>query len=637
MKSTLRRVNRSFNVLIFIFFMSAVWPSNWVSGQSYRFAVPQMDLEVFVQADASVLMKYRIVFENDRSGNPIDIVDIGLPHRNYLITDMSASIDGRQLDDIRKSTYISTGVEVHLRNWAIPPGGSGVFEFQCRMPDMVYRDTTDKTYASLQITPTWFDAQAQQGRTRLQAAIHLLPGIDPESVKYQNEQYRYTDLVLFGETSDKHPVAIWQYDSLQLSSNNPKLSLSFPQTGMSRVVALGPFGLFMKWFKENPGVQIASILGVLAVLGIAFFRFSHGTGFVLYAMLAGVTGLCLLAIPELHLLFWPGSIGLLVLTERLLLRRKKSKSYLPAMATVEGGGIKRGLTAPQAAVLLELPMSKILTLVLFGLMKKGVLQKIIDEPLQLEVDTDYQTPKPERIKTAGDRGIVLHDYEHSFIEKLVPHRGPVQSCNLNESMGGLVKSVVNRMAGFDLKETQAYYRAIIKRAWTEAESIGEVERRDEALDRSFEWILMDEKWQDIFERWSRRGYRYRPRWDRIPRTHRGPVIITGGQGSGTGLPSSEGTPSSSRTSLGEVAASFVGWTENTMGGLASAIEPAKMGLDIPRSGGILDLSSVDRVTANVFQALAESSAKGGGSSRGGGCACACAGCACACACAGGGR
>jgi hypothetical protein len=628
----LRRLGLSLSCLV-----TAWFAADLAFAQNYRFAVPEMDLEVFVQPDASVRLKYRIVFQNDRSGHPIDIVDVGLPHRGYKFSEMSASIDGRPLTDIRKSSYIDIGVEVHLQNGSVPPGAKGVFEFECRMPDMVYQDTTDKTYASLQIVPTWFDSQAQQGRTKLQAAIHLLPEVDPERIKYQNEQYRYTDLAIFGEADAKHPVAIWQYDSLQLSSNNPKLSVSFPRDGMDRVVTIGPFGLFMKWFRESPGVQVGSMLGLLGVLGFTFFRFSHGTGFVLFLMLGGAMCFFLLIAPEFHLVFWPASFGLLFLNESLLSRKKQSASYLPAMATVEGGGIKRGLTAPQAAVLLELPMSKVLTLVIFGLMKKGILQKLVDDPLQAEVLAEYRVPREQRIKVAGDQGLVLHDYEHAFIDRLMAHQGPIKDCNLNEALGGLIKTVAKRMAGFDLKETQAYYRAIIKRAWTEAESLGEVEQRDAALDRSFEWILMDEDWKDVFERWSRRGYRYRPRWERRTRTGGGTVIIPGGSGgSGGVLTGGETTPSSSRTSMGEVAASFVGWTENTMGSLASAIEPAKMGLDIPRSGGILDLSSVDQVTASVFQALAESSSKGGGRG-GGGCACACAGCACACACAGGGR
>jgi hypothetical protein len=85
-------------------------------------------------------------------------------------------------------------------------------------------------------------------------------------------------------------------------------------------------------------------------------------------------------------------------------------------------------------------------------------------------------------------------------------------------------------------------------------------------------------------------------------------------------------------SFGDVASSFAGWTENTMGSLASSISPGALQVENP-SGGFLDLSGADRVTGEFFEALSESGGSGGG--VGGGCAC--AGCACACACAGGGR
>jgi len=45
--------------------------------------------------------------------------------------------------------------------------------------------------------------------------------------------------------------------------------------------------------------------------------------------------------------------------------------YLPPKISIEGKGIKRGLTAVEAGILLEEPLDKILTMILFGLIKKN--------------------------------------------------------------------------------------------------------------------------------------------------------------------------------------------------------------------------------------------------------------------------
>lgn len=617
------------------------WLSTCLMGsawsQQYRFAVPEMEMQAYVQPDASIRLEYRIEFQNMQGAHAIDIVDIGLPHRNFDLTKMSASIDGVPLTKILKSTQIDIGVEVHLESREIPAGKVGEFRFACTMPDMVYQDTTDKSYASLQIVPTWFDPQLIVDRTQLKVAVHLLPQVEPDQVKYQNESFKYSRLVLFGDDPNKHVVALWQYDSWALSQNNPKISVSFPKTGMNRVVELGPLGLFMKWFRESPEVQFGSLAILGLLFAVIFFRFSHGTGFVLFAILAGVIALTALASPPLHLLAWPLMIGLFFINERTLGRRKQARTYLPAMATVEGGGIKRGLTAPQAAVLLETPMGRVLGLVIFGLIKKGVLERIADEPLEVAVASAFKVARKERLQQAGDKGLVIHDYEHSFVDRLMAHHGSVKDCDFSEAVGGLIKSVASRMAGFDLSETKKYYQAIIQRALKEASSVGDLPERDKTVDKNFEWILLDDTWIDLFDTWARHGRPYRPWWQR---SGSDTVIINQGSGGSWlgGDSNNKGAPTTSRTSLGEVASSFAGWTENTMGSLASAIEPAKMGLDIPAGQGILDLSGIDRVTADVFKALAEAAASGSsGGSGGSGCACACAGCACACACAGGGR
>jgi hypothetical protein len=618
-----RKAKSPKSVLLPLTLLFAALAAGRLTAQDYRFQVEQLDLQVYVQPDASARLEYTIAFANQPGAHAIDIVDVGLPHRNYSIANMSASVDDRVLGTMQRSEYINIGVEVHLGGHAIQPGQKGTFQFRCTMPDMVYQDTTDAERASLQIKPTWFDPALQVGNTELRIAVHLPPGVKPEEVTYHQESTRYTDLVLFGEGPEKHVVAIWQFPDRRLSDANPKVGVSFPRREMTRVVHMTAIGLFLKWWDEHTELQIYSGVLLAVSLGFLFLRFSHGTGFVVGLMLVGGLIFLMYISPALHLLCWPLVVSLIAVNEWYLSRRRRTATYLPAMATVEGGGIKRGLTAPQAAVLLGLPLGKVVALVIFGLLKKGVLRTVTENPLVVEVVEPFRITRKERIKVAAKQGIVVHDYEHPFIERLLKWDKPVEQCNLSEALGKLVKSTAGRMKGFDLSDTKEYYERIVARAWKEAESIGEIEQRTQVVDRHIEWMMMDPTWNRRFDHWGTRGYHYRPVW-----THSGGAPSTG--------TSAAPQPSTSRTSFGEVASSFAGWAETTTGRLASAIDPVKMGIDIPR--GVVDLSGVDKITANVFEALASSSGgSGGGGGGGGGCACACAGCACACACAGGGR
>ena len=618
-------MNKSNRIALGFAHLLLVVSVNGVLAQDYSFRVEKMHLQVYVQSDASARLEYEIDFANQPSAHAIDIVDIGLPHEKYNIQNMSASIGDQKLTTIKKSEFIDVGVEIHLGAHQIRAGNKGTLRFQCKMPDLVYQDTTDKKLASLQIKPTWFDSKSTVGKSDLRIAIHMLPTVKPADVKYQNEKTKYTELVLFGEGEKEHTVAIWQYKDRWLDKNNPKVGVSFPQAGMDRVVQTSAFQLLVKWFSENEGVQFFSGLILASAFLFLFVRFSNGTGWVLFFMLGAALVWVMISSPALHLLTWPGVIGLIALNEWFLSTRN-SDAYLPAMATVEGGGIKRGLTAPQAAILLELPLGKVLSLVIFGLLKKGLVRIVKQNPLTVEVLEEYKRPRKERLRRAAGKGNMIHNYEHPFLDRLQTCNNPVAQCNLGESMGSLVNSTATRMKGFDLSDTKDYYRRIVQRAWKDAESIGEIEQRTKVVDQNIEWMMMDPTWDAHLDDWAQRGYSYRPIW------------IYGnspaGSFSGGSLPQSPA--STSPTSFGEVASSFAGWAENTAGSFASAIEPGSLGIDLPK--GVLDLSAVDKVTGDVFEALAESAnSGGGGGGGGGGCACACAGCACACACAGGGR
>ena len=611
-----------------------------VSAQSYSFGVPELKMQVYVQTDGSVRIAYDITFDN--YGSPIDIVDIGLPHRGYDIGNMSAAINGVALSDIRPSEFIDIGVEIHLRNQAIPSGSQGTLHFEATMPDMVYQDTTNRDYASLRITPTWFDSSSVRGNSYIGIAIHLPPGIEPDDVLYQQEPF--TAKALY----EDHTVVVWEWTD-RAATKSHLVGVSFPQQGMSNVIRMTIIDLTKAWLEDNPGV--ATLLGVTAMIlaAVLFFRFSGGTGCTVFAILGGGLLLLFIASPIMILPALPILIVLIVVNESHL--KRKPKAYLPPIAQVEGGGIKRGLTAPEAAVLLELPLNKILTLTVFGLLEKGLVELVDQDPLTVAVsepfrtwhDTSLRRSSTERHKHRAEAarvaGTVVHTYEDHFLDQLERNpKKPVAGIDFSKAVEHLITTTAAKMKGFDLSDTKEYYERVISRAMAQAKTMGEVEEREKYLDKYLPWVMMSDNYPTVL---THGGYHYWPMWARPIGSSRPlgrPAVSSAGPVQAA--PRSSGRSTPGRTSAGDVAGSFAGWAENTMGGLAGAILPSS--LNVPNTkGGFVNLSGVDKVTGDVFQALAKASTSSGGSKGGrgggGGCACACAGCACACACAGGGR
>lgn len=595
-----------------------------VSAQGLFFSVPELQMQVFIQPDASARIIYDISFVNSPSGSVIDIVDIPTPHENYDLSNMSASIDGVELTDIRTSEFIETGVEIHLQDQAIPPGGEATLHFEFVMPDMVFQDTTSGDLASFQIRPMGFEEDFLSGPTDIWLAVHLLPGVEAEDVLYQDVPF--SDKILF----EDHVVVSWRWENGDLA-DPPLVGVSFPQQGLNRVIEQSLLDITRKWLEDNPTTRI--ILGGLTLLlvGIAFFRFTGGTGLTVFVIIAAGLFFLLASAPLSVLLALPLSMVVVGLNEYGISRRKTR--YLPAIAQVEGGGIKRGLTAPEAAIILEMPLNKVLTLIIFGLLEKGIVNQTDESPLSVELALEFQTPEKEdqkrrehRLKVAQDLGIVVRTYEHPFLDLIEDRPGvPVHEIDFSQPMKELIQHTADRMQGFDLSDTQDYYKKIIARAMKEAKQIGDIPERERFLDRHLQWLLLDNDYPTVF---TSRRYIYRPIWVR-------PFASSDRIGGPTVSPGQKGAPAyGGRTSFGDVAASFAGWTENTMGNLASSIAPGA--LQVEGAAGMVNLSGVDKVTGDVFKALATSSGSGGTSS-GGGCACACAGCACACACAGGGR
>ncbi len=483
---------------------------------------------------------------------------------------------------------------------------------------MVYQDTTREDYASLRITPTWFGKQFVVGSGSHALAIHMLPGVQPEEMLYHKKPY--TKKVIFQD----HAVAIWEWTGPFTSPY--MVGVSFPKRNMARVVTMTKFGLLVKWMEENLSVRIWAGIIYLALLAFLFFRFSGGTGVVVYLLLAGVSIWIFVKSPKAEALSVPIILVLIFLNEWHS-RRIVCHKYLPPVVEVPGGGIKRGLTAPEAALLLEIPVKKVLTLVIYGLLRKGVVSQSQEPPYEIEISKVFRATGETkeklsfRRKAARERGIVLHTYEWPFLDALDEQADPQKpwhQWNFSGPMRKLLEHTAARMKGFNISETKEYYRSIVRRAVRQAKALKSIPQRERFLDGNSQWILMDDDPRPVFDTPT---YSYRPIW-----------LRTGSITDATTAVSSGGGAPGGATSFSDVAASFSGWAENTMSRMAGAIIPGSLSVSDGR-GGVIDLSGFDRVTSDLFRALGEFAGEVGG----GGVGCAGGGCACACACAGGGR
>ncbi len=496
---------------------------------AYRFQVPENRSVVTINPDASITIRYAITFQNE--GQPIDIIDVGLPRgpRDRL----SADLDGVPMSDIRKSEVLASGVEVHLGSRAIPSGSSGTLHLTATVRDRVFPDRKDKTYASAVFSPTWYGGKYTSGTTHLVCRFVFPAGVGPDDPRYHGTR--------FTSAAVENGRVVYTWD---ISNASPSKAYTFGASFPARVmqkVASEP---------RNSG-RGAGIVGALIALGGA-------------------------AVPLLFVVLFLAVFVLVV--ARAYRRRLK---YLPATVGMEGVEIRRGLTVPEVAVLMEEPVDRVMALLLFGMIRKGCVRVKGRDPLRLEL--------------AKGKPIEL-SYEKAFAEA-VEDDGRIDEDEAAKVLTDLIKRVTEKMRGFNRKKTLAYYRSIMKKAWDQVGA--------EDYSQAFEWLLLDRDFgKTASERYGTSPMPLPVWW--VPmytgHTHAAPA---GAAGPGAPVPS----PVAAADSIVSGIESFSHDLVNSIPGLATKV-------------------------TQTTNPLPQTSSGGHGT---GGCACACACAGCACACAGGGR
>jgi hypothetical protein len=557
------------NVLSLIILLLVVPGS--AQAQNYSFSLDQQTVDLYMNTSGTVDIDYTFVFTNDNGASPIDFIDVGFPNSSYNLSNVTAEVDGQPIRDIERSPYVEDGVALGLGSNAIPPGQRGTARVSVDgVENMFFTDNTDESYASMQFSTTWFDSQFVHGASDVAVTFHFPPGLQPEEPRWHNAPEGFPQEPETGIDDQGRIFYTWRNPNA--SGDRPYLfGASLPKSYL-------------------PASEVSSQTEV-------------GTGLVIDEGL-------------IFTLLFCGGVGgfiLLIIFVSVAASRRRKLQYLPPKMSIGGHGVKRGLTAVEAAVLLETPMDKILTMTLFAVIKKGAASVKTQDPLELEI----VDPLPDNLRA----------YEKNFLEAFKTKDRKERRRDLQDmmvSLVSLVKSVAQKMKGFSKRETVDYYRDIMKRAWSQVEAADTPEVKSEKFDEVMEWTMLDRDFNDRTQEVFRGGPVFVPVWwgRYDPGFGRGAAPRTS-SGSGTSAPSGSPGGGVSLPTLpgGAFAANMVNGIQNFSSNVV---------------GNLTDFTS--RITNKTNPPPPPSKSSGGWRSGGGSsCACACAGCACACACAGGGR
>jgi hypothetical protein len=548
-------------IALFLTLILALTLTSPALAQEYYFQVEKETVHVYWNADGTSSLDYTWVANNQASGHAIEYWDVGTPNSNYDLSTVTADVNGVKVS-VSTSEYTGngSGFAVVLGGQSIPPGQKGtVHVYVGRVERVLYPSTEDDTHASAVFIPSYFGSQYLTGATDFTMTFHLPPGVQPEEPRWYAAPSGFPAEPQAGFDNEGRIIYTWHNPAANGWSKY-QFGASFPLTYVpaDAIVTAPAF--------DFSGL-IAAVIGNLStVLCCGFFAFM----FVGMPIIGAVQG-----------------------------QRRKLK-YLPPKISIEGHGIKRGLTAVESAILMEQPLDKAMTMILFGVIKKGAAEVVTRDPLELAF--------------AKEQPADLHQYERDFLKAFGEKNTAARRKLLQEMTVALVRSVSDKMKGFSRKETVEYYKNIMEKAWAQVEADGTPEVKSQKFDENLEWTMLDKDYDDRTRR-TFHGPVYVPMWW----GHYDPTFSSsGGSGRSVSAPTSGG----GRALPGaDFAASVVTGVQT----FSSKV-----------IGNVSDFTS--RVTGVTNPPPKPSSSSYRGSSGGGhSCACACACAGCACACAGGGR
>lgn len=568
----------------------------------YSFEIPNAQTTVEIENDGTMTIFVEYEFKN--TGQKIDYIDIGLPNNNYKLSDVQVKLNGEENKAIKvvKADYEQTGlrygVSLEMGSASIPTGGSGTISIW--VPNLrknLYEATSetqgDETveYAGFQFSPNYFSSKYAKGKTNYSFIIVFPPGVSDLLAYYYEPE---------GWVGTKEPEAWLDEDGTVVYEWYSK------DADMHTAYTFG--GKFIK-------SALSTTDNITTISTVS----NPGSGLSIFTWDSFFELLTCILFPVVIIVWFIKKImkgG----SEKV---RRSSKNYFPPQVKTDGEGIKRGLTAVEAAVLLETDLERVISMIIYGLAKKNVIQVNSMDPLDVEI----VDPLPEG----------LNEYELNFIEALREPSTTKKKTEMRESMHRLILSVSKKVEGFSLKETREYYKSICDKAWEQVEAADTPELKSKLLGDNFGWTMLDEDPSKKVEQTFTGQEFYPPTWwwrvDPVYRhrpVYHPPVpdtVSSGDSSSEKRSGSSPSTPTPMPILPGAMFARSI-----TDG--ARKIANSLVGNTNSFNASVKNRTNPDPVYSSSSSSHRHGGGRSGGSSS---CACACACDSCACACAGGGR
>jgi len=379
--------------------------------------------KVYINEDGSIDLLYNITITCIRLS--IGYVTVGMPAPNFHIGYVKDFPSGATLNYEDKSRGSYYGIEVALKQ-RISEGQSATFTLLANVPQMIYEDTYNPGNVGLQFVPCWFDRRVEN----LRVLIVLPSGVKESEIKTP-KGLDWDNLL----TEDGNYVVYWERESVPANYkfDDPPFGVSIPQK-------------YVPGFKKaEPGWSLPAWLLPLG-----------GTIIIMAAVV-------------------------------MIVRSRVKLNYARPRIMAEALGPARGLTAVEAAVVLNLSPLRVLTMILFSLLLKRAIRVTEVEPL-IKVEVSRGAPQKPQLKY----------YELDFM-KAVSADGTLDEKTLARTYLSLKGDVDQKMRGFSHEDTVNYYKSIVDKAWAQVNAAGTPELKGDALEQQLDWLLLDEKYKERME------------------------------------------------------------------------------------------------------------------------------------------